>query len=282
MHNASTVTFYRIYEHLLSSRNSEFKDQVFAIQRLARVYTVLEILEEKLTDYFLDVAYLEPVRAASERFYRKQELEVSEIAPNGSNFPMFLASLTMRDLERFSRWVEELFGYGIRVRRSGGHISVELYTEKRSVNVTDTGYGVSQILPVLGMIWWARQTRRRVSAARKRRSGPRTLAIEQPELHLHPAHQAKLADVFVDAINRPVEDTDLFSEVRLVIETHSEALINRLGELVEEGKVHPDAKQVVLFSAHEDLSSPTEVTVSSFDENGGLTNWPYGFFKYSD
>ena len=102
MHNASTVTFYRIYEHLLSSRNSEFKDQVFAIQRLARVYTVLEILEEKLTDYFLDVAYLEPVRAASERFYRKQELEVSEIVPHGSNFPMFLASLTMRDLERFS------------------------------------------------------------------------------------------------------------------------------------------------------------------------------------
>ena len=121
-----------------------------------------------------------------------------------------------------------------------------------------------------------------MGAARKRRSGPRTLAIEQPELHLHPAHQAKLADVFVDAINRPVEDTDLFSEVRLVIETHSEALINRLGELVEEGKVHPDAIQVVLFSAHEDLSSPTEVTVSSFDENGGLTNWPYGFFKYSD
>lgn len=279
--SASTVTFSNIYRHLSSRNSSDFKNQVFAIQRLARVYNILEILEQKLTNYFLNVTYLEPVRAASERFYRKQELEVSEIAPDGSNFAMFLASLTLRELERFSEWVESIFGYGVRIRRTGGHISIELFTAQGSVNVTDTGYGVSQILPVLGMIWWARHPKPRLGPSRRRAAGLKTLAIEQPELHLHPAHQAKLADVFVSAIAFG-GDGDQSSEVRLLIETHSEALINRLGELVEEGRIGPDSIQIVIFSARDDLKSPTEVSLSSFDKHGALLDWPYGFFRYSN
>ena len=278
MSMSSTVTFREMYQRLLSQTKSDFKDQIFAIQRLARVFDILEILEDQLTDYFLNVGYLEPVRAASERFYRKQELEVSGIAPNGSNFPMFLASLAPRELERFSMWVEGIFGYGVEVHRTGGHISVHVHSGDRSINVTDTGYGVSQILPVLGIIWWAQSPRRRSNVPR-RHVGFQTLAIEQPELHLHPAHQAKLADVFAAAVGKG-EDTR--SGIRLVIETHSEALIHRLGELVECGTVNADNIQIVIFSAQEDLGSPTEVSVSSFDDSGALKNWPFGFFNYSD
>lgn len=278
---SSTVTFKKIYQHLLSNKKSKFKTQVFSIQRLARVFSVLEILEDQLTEYFLNVGYLEPVRAASERFYRKQELEVSEIAPNGANFPMFLASLAPRELDRFSKWVEEIFGYGVKVHETSGHISVQVLSDKRSVNVTDTGYGVSQILPVLGMIWWAQHRSPISRIPRQRRSSLRTLAIEQPELHLHPAHQAKLADVFV-AANRIIVDGDTQPGIRLVIETHSEALIHRLGELVEEGKVSSSEIQIVIFSAQDDLSSPTEVSLARFDDTGALTDWPFGFFNYSD
>ena len=279
--SSDTMSFKEIYRDLASGRDIAFRNQVFSIRRLARTFSVLEVLEDLLTEYFLNVGYLEPVRAASERFYRKQELEVSEIAPNGSNFPMFLASLAPEELDEFSSWVNTIFGYGVGVHRTEGHISIHLHSGKRSVNVTDTGYGVCQILPVLGIIWWAQNKRNVPSAPRRYRSGLRTLAIEQPELHLHPAHQAKLADVFVAAIQRN-QESNASSEIRLMVETHSEALVNRLGELVEEGKIHPDAIQIVIFSAKEDLNSPSEVSISRFDDTGALENWPFGFFNYSE
>ena len=278
---ASTATFAAIYRRLLSTYGGVFQARIFAIKRLARVFAVLDVLEDELTSFFLSVGYLEPVRAAGERFYRKQELQVSEIAPNGSNFPMFLASLTAEDLSRFSDWVDNLFGYGVRVKRTGGHISIELYSGTQSVNVTDTGYGVSQILPVLGMIWWAQRQRYLRRTTPTRRPAVFTLAIEQPELHLHPEHQARLADAFVAGIRLGGQERREHSETRLVVETHSESLINRLGELVEMGKVDAADIQIVIFSAQDDLASPTQVRLSSFDKTGALIDWPYGFFKYS-
>ncbi len=277
---SSIATFKKMYENLLSQNNNDFKNKIFAIQRLSRVFDVLDIVEDQLTDYFHNVEYLEPVRAASERFYRKQELEVSRIAPNGSNFPMFLASLSQRDLRDFSNWVEEIFEYGVSVEKTVGHISIHLTSGNRSINVTDTGYGVSQILPVLGIVWWA-QHNMRSPRNRPRASNIRTLAIEQPELHLHPAHQAKLADAFVAAIAKTKKEDEV-PGISLIIETHSQALINRLGELIEQGTVSADAVQIVVFSAPEDLDSPTEISVSSFDNDGKLEDWPFGFFNYSE
>ena len=112
MQTSVTATFREIYQRLLSDEQSAFVTEVFSIQRLSRVCVVLDVLGDRLTEYFLNVGYLGPVRAASERYYRRQELEVSEIAPNGSNFPMFLASLTRSELESFSGWVESVFSYG--------------------------------------------------------------------------------------------------------------------------------------------------------------------------
>ncbi|EAP82540.1 hypothetical protein EE36_14013 [Sulfitobacter sp. EE-36] len=102
--------------------------------------------------------------------------------------------------------------------------------------------------------------------------------MEQPELHLHPAHQAKLADVFRSAILR--NESNLTNAV-LLIETHSESLVNRLGELIEDGSIDPNDVQVVIFSAsggEQDLK--TEISTSTFDADGVLLDWPYGFFNY--
>ena len=247
---------------------------------MSRSFTLLEILEDEFTNYFRGVGYIGPARAAGERFYRKQELEVSEISSDGRNFPMFLASLTPTRLSHFSEWVKNIFGYGIELGSSGGHISINLRAGSRSVNVTDTGYGVSQILPVLGMIWWAGIRRSDRHSSLRGANTTQTLAIEQPELHLHPAHQAKLADVFSGAIRQGKGDPRR-ADVRLVVETHSEALINRLGELIEDGKISHDDVQIVIFSAEDDINSPTDVSLAQFDEGGVLNNWPFGFFNYS-
>lgn len=225
-----------------------------------------------LSSLFENTTYLSPARARAERFYRLQELEVSEIASDGSNLAMALAALTRRDLDGFSLWVRDIFGFGISITESEGHTSIQLTKDGLAVNLADTGYGISQILPVLAQIWWSTQKPRR----REGRDGP-LIAMEQPELHLHPAHQAKIADVLVSATRASSVEG---KRTTFVVETHSEALINRLGELIETGKVSPDDVQVVIFSSDGETSDRTTVELSKFNGDGSLENWPFGFFNY--
>lgn len=280
---SSTETFQKHYHELRTRPKSKFSTDVLQILQMNRAFQTLEIFKKRLPNFFSGVSYLGPARAAGERFYRKQELEISEIASNGANFPMFLASLPKDKLEEFSTSVESIFGFGVEIQSSTGHISINLKTGGRDVNITDTGYGVGQILPVLGAVWWAgRQPPARGPRPFYRRPPQhhiRTLAIEQPELHLHPAHQAKLADVFASAIANTGKPDGPIS-IRFVIETHSEALINRLGELVAKGEIAAKDVQIVIFDAQDDMNSPTKVSTANYDDAGVLSNWPYGFFNY--
>ena len=66
---------------------------------------------------------------------------------------------------------------------------------------------------------------RRASSMR-RFNEPITFAIEQPELHLHPLFQARLADAFCNIVREARRSK---SDLRLVIETHSETMVNRFG-----------------------------------------------------
>ena len=102
--------------------------------------------------------------------------------------------------------------------------------------------------------------------------------MEQPELHLHPAHQARLADALLKALRG--DSVRRGSPPLFVVETHSEALINRLGELVESGDLLASDVQVVVFSSDQFSSDRTRVELSNFNSDGVLVNWPYGFFNY--
>jgi predicted ATPase len=235
----------------------------------------------RLRDSLSSTLYIGPARARSERYYRYQDLAVSEIDPDGKNFPMFLNSLTRGQLENLSDWVERLFNYRIELNRptgAAGHISINLLEAGNSTNVVDTGYGVSQILPVLGQIWWAAN---RSGSARPARYGREAsvIAIEQPELHLHPAHQALLADALVDI---PEQRSEIgpherpSGKLNFLVETHSEALINRLGELVSMGRLNPENVQILIFEP--DGPRQTRVSTARFGSRGELIEWPYGFF----
>ncbi len=79
----------------------------------------------ELRDIISSTLYIGPARARSDQYYRYQDLAVSEIDPDGKNFAMFLNSLTERQIERFSEWVKSLFGYGIKVSKGAGHISLK-------------------------------------------------------------------------------------------------------------------------------------------------------------
>lgn len=241
----------------------------------AQIPNIFRTVGGYLRSILSSTLYTGPARARSERYYRYQDLSVSEIDPDGKNFPMFLNSLNTLQMRSLSNWVQSLFGYGVMVSPESGHISIKLTEGDRHVNVVDVGYGVSQILPVLGQIWWARARPRRAPDEPRPLS---LLAIEQPELHLHPAHQALLADALVgtDDIERASTNE---TPMHYLVETHSETLINRLGELVSQKKLAKTDVQVILFERDEADDRLSNVITAEFDDAGSLLNWPYGFFQ---
>ena len=103
---------------------------------------------------------------------------------------------------------------------------------------------------------------------------PLVIAIEQPELHLHPAIQAKLAKAFIACIKLA---RDNGYELQLLLETHSQTIVDYLGRAIAKGQLSRDDVSVILFEKNAD-GNATVVKNSNYDENGYLENWPYGFF----
>jgi hypothetical protein len=140
--------------------------------------------------------------------------------------------------------------YEVRVRITRGAPSVLL---------TDVGFGVSQVLPVVtGVLGAARDT---------------TLLFEQPEIHLHPAAQAELADLFITGL-----DVLLLGKrrnVQFVVETHSEHLLRRLMRRQAEGRIPP--RTVAIYYV-ESGAKGSELRELELDEFGDIRNWPTNFF----
>lgn len=57
-------------------------------------------------------------------------------------------------------------------------------------NITDMGFGISQVLPIAAQLWAINGRHRDLASSS-------AVVIEQPELHLHPEYQARLADVLL-------------------------------------------------------------------------------------
>jgi len=100
-----------------------------------------------------------------------------------------------------------------------------------------------------------------------------TIIMEQPEIHLHPAVQSQLADLFIETIRSREGGVD--RHVQLVVETHSEHLLRRLQRRIAEGGLKP-AEVAMYFCESGDQGSilrPLEVDVL-----GNIHNWPRDFF----
>jgi hypothetical protein len=141
-----------------------------------------------------------------------------------------------------------------------------LVDQRTSTVVThrDVGIGISQVLPVLVMAYGSRG---------------KLLAMEQPEIHLHPALQAELADVFIEAALGPRKNT-------FILETHSEHLILRLMRRMREtyqGKrtggllVTPADVSVLYVEPDGARSIIREMPLNELGEL--VKSWPGGFFE---
>lgn len=122
------------------------------------------------------------------------------------------------------------------------------------VSHRDVGTGISQVLPVLVAAYGSKE---------------QIIAIEQPEIHLHPALQAELGDVFIESALGERGNT-------FILETHSEHLILRMLKKVREKKISP-ADMCVLFVEPTDHGS--QVKELEYDVDGEfIDRWPGGFF----
>jgi len=142
--------------------------------------------------------------------------------------------------------------------RMGIGLSVTPPGLNREVDLTSVGVGVSQILPVILLCLLAE---------------PGTLLVlEQPELHLHPKLEQDLAD-FLLACAR--------SGRQLVIETHSEHLVNRLRYRIARDHTSTTHELIRLVFAenHAGVTSYREPEINRY---GGIgDDWPAGFLDLS-
>jgi len=143
------------------------------------------------------------------------------------------------------------------------------------------GTGIGQVIPVITTC--ASQPHQ--EPAWKRPTNTRILSIEQPELHLHPALQAELAELFVETVWRwepsdfPRDDGDMDripNGTQLLIETHSEHLILRLQRMIRNGRLRPDDVSVLYVWMEDDTSLVRHIRLNELGEF--IDEWPRGFF----
>lgn len=204
----------------------------------------------------------------------KGELSASYLAKNQHREVRFCTPVDRTEktatlVDATSMWLDHL-GIGAEVHPKGhGKIGVglEVTWESKVRDLTSVGVGVSQALPIV--------------LAGLAVPDESIFVVEQPELHLHPDVQAKLADFFLFA--RPT--------VAFIIETHSEAFVTRVRRRVAEGVSHPAKVQLIFVEPKSRTSAGDQSSRSvslgavgrriAMTSTGDFAEWPRGFLSGS-
>jgi predicted ATPase len=213
--------------------------------------------------------YLKPVRAALQRDYKAAGERPYDVGLYGENAVQFLfqdqyAPTKQHLKEKVSKWFKQFeFGYEPEIEELGGNnyrFQIKDAKTGIKVNVSDLGFGVSQLLPVIVQGFAA--------------TDGLMFIIEQPEIHLHPKAQSELGDLMIDIAGiKKGERSEL--PKTLLIETHSEHLITRLQRRIAEGIISHDDVAIYFVEA---TNEGSKFALIKMDEYGRFENWPAGFF----
>jgi hypothetical protein len=247
-----------------------FPDQVRAYYQNAGFLSDLELaFEEQLRRTY----YLGPLRAYPERTYAWSGGQPSDMGQTGEQaVHAILASRDRGDtlspgykrrrvtLEQYvAEWLKKLgliAEFRVEAVAEGSQIfqvKVRKTPGGAESLITDVGFGVSQILPVVVLCFYVPEGS--------------TVILEQPEIHLHPAVQAHLADVLIDAWQK--------RKVQILVESHSEHLLRRLQRRIAEKGLSKDDVALYFCEAGEHGS---KITPLQMDLLGNISNWPADFF----
>ena len=124
-----------------------------------------------------------------------------------------------------------------------------------------TGFGITQVLPII------------VASLSAEPEG--LLLVENPEVHLHPAGQATMGEFLTEVAA---------AGVQVVLETHSDHVLNGVRRAVKRGTLAPDATALHFFRSREDAARDggTQVQSPQLADDGSVDHWPDGFFDQFD
>jgi predicted ATPase len=246
-----------------------FPDQAKAYFQNAGFLSDFQLEFERLFDRLF---YLGPLREHPQRQYIWAGGQPEDVGRKGER--VVDALLATRTRERISRgkgkprlsveeytafWLSELgliSSFEVRPVAEGSniyHVWVRQTEDAPEVLISDVGFGVSQILPVIVLCYYVPEGS--------------IVVFEQPELRLHPAVQAGLADLFIDAIK--------VRNIQIIFESHSEHLLQRLQRRIAEETVSQEQIALYFTQRHPKTSSLTPLKLDSY---GNITNWPEHFF----
>lgn len=242
---------------------------------LLHLNDIIESINYYLFDISSGITYVRPLRVSTERYYRYQNYAVDEIDSDGKNLAMYLANLSDRQMIKFTDWTSKLFGFSIVVLKHEGHVELQILEGNNAPrNLVDTGFGYTQMLPILTMIWNAIKTPpSRSIFYRSNGDILKFIVIEQPELHLHPRMQAKFGAMLGKVIS-----SEAGKYIRFIIETHSEAILNSVGIEIEQNNLDKDKANVVLFNAAAE-GYENYIEEARYNERGFIDHWPTGFLS---
>lgn len=186
-------------------------------------------------------------------------IEVKEFKELDVENPLVLALLEGRVLD------EETSIESFRELPSKRRLLLREEASRIEVMPQDVGIGISQVVPV-------------IVAGLHAKTG--IVAIEQPELHIHPAFQVALGDLFISQINEK-------EEVAFLLETHSEHLMLRCLRRIREtyaDELPPGVSELkydnIAVYFVENVKDGVSVTLLRLDETGEFVDeWPKGFFE---
>lgn len=220
---------------------------------------VHRLIMDRIKHYKDKMNFISSYRLPGERTYLEESLDNGKIHASGKGFVNQL--LVWREKNRKN--YESLIGamrsmgvlYDIEPERIGGgqfKIGVTIHKEGPTALLTDVGFGISQLLPVIvGDIELGDGS---------------TLFAAQPEIHLHPNAQANYADYLVSQLDKK----------NYVVETHSEYLLNRIRLAIVKGKLKEEDIRVYYLSQERDAS---KLYTIRFTKSGQILGAPKEFFE---
>lgn len=246
-----------------------FNNQVAVASEFVRI-----VVDSILTDAQC-MSYIGPFREGPKRIYRDTENEFRDVGAKGENLSTILLRASEKDngmISQISSWLKRNYGYTLEISPSfSGYFNILLVDDNGiESNIMDVGYGISQVLPIVTQLIRATYVENRTYVD----NHDEIIMIEQPELHLHPAAQANLAELIAFSIKAKENQC-------ILIETHSEHLIRKLQVLVARKKIlTPD--MLAVYSVERDDTGKAVVNRMELDNTGRfITKWPSGFFDKS-
>ena len=204
-----------------------------------------------------------PIRSNPRRTYDPLNEVVSS---DGVDVPTMLRNMSRKDPEKWQQLKKQLVAFGqsselftdIDVRNLGEsmgdpfQLQFKVRKQKGNRNMTDIGYGVSQILPILARLLSARNS---VS-----------FLMQQPEVHLHPKAQAELSSLLANLMKH--------HHHHFIIETHSDAMIDRARIEIMKGNISPEDVSLIYLEPSDDSVDVHNIT---FDAQANFLGAPNGY-----